>query len=170
MTQEDKEAGVLGIHIEVGDNLEFEEVFIIEAMALVQDNNGDFFIVGNIVFDRCLDSLEKPGFFPVRLTAQVDRELSVEFKGGNGGKGDIEGFIEVLVELFDKGSQVQSFTDSGKAGNEHEASFLLHIIQTSEELWSKRGHKDMFGVYVFAKWDIFEIVEGSNHFYPPEKR
>ena len=54
LSDEDNEGGVGGVHIEVGDNLKFIEVFVFKQMGFIKEDDGDLFMVSHIVMDTVL--------------------------------------------------------------------------------------------------------------------
>ncbi len=149
LSDKDKDGGVRGIDVEIGNNLKFEEVFIFEEMSFIEDDDGDFFIIRDKVSDRVLNGLKEDGFFPEREARESKTELAVEIHRSNGRERDIDGFKEIRVEGIEEASDMERFTCSGITCNKHKASVLFDKIEAAIEFMNGGGAKNIFSFNPF---------------------
>lgn len=162
LAREDEYGRINGIQVEIGDDLQFIEIFVFKKVRFIKNDYRDSFAVLYIICDSTLNSGKQLCFFIRRLCSKALAYLSIEFKIINCRQGDIEVFIEVLIEIGHKGPQVKGFPCTRQTCQKHQPPVLFHIFKSLKQLFGRLRQKDIFWVNVFWERIVFQIFKFSN--------
>ena len=160
LSGEDEDEGVVGIHLEVGQEPEFLQRPGLKEMSLIDDKEDGFaeLLFG---FQECLLDLGVDGAFGQSLREPQEAvDVIEEIGAAQGGQRGVVGCEEVIVERVDIASEGECFPHAGIAGEKKDAAPALDIIEPCKRFIEWFGIEGLGGFDIFVKRESFESEPG----------
>lgn len=143
LTGEDEQRGVSGIHVKIGEDLEFGKVFVFQEMSFIKDKDGDFFGVGDHVFDEQLNLAKEVSLKMTVLAIESVVDLAIEIEDIDGGERDVKRLERELGELLSKSPERGGFAGSGLTGEQKNAAMIFHVKETALQFFAGLRNKKL---------------------------
>jgi hypothetical protein len=151
LTGEDEDEGVVGVHLEIGQQPEFFEGAGLEKMSLVDDEkDGPTRTVPGFqkgLLDLAVDgALGESGRQPEEAVDVIQ-----EICPAQGGKGSIVGFEQILIESVHVATEGEGFAYPGISGQKQDAAAAFDIVKPGQGFLEGLCFEDILGLEVLIK-------------------
>lgn len=134
-------------------------------MGFIKDKDGDFFGLGDQVFDEELNLAKEVDLEVTVVAMEGLIDLTIEIEDIDGGEGDIKGLEREIRELLDKGPEGGGFAGAGLAGEEKDAAIIFHILESAVQFFAGLGNKELIRMNGLLKRESGEIPICLQHDY-----
>jgi hypothetical protein len=165
LTGEDKDEGVVGVHLEVGKQSEFFEGAGLKKMGLIDDQEDGFSRTLFGFQESLLDLTVDGAFGESRGETEETIYVIQQIRPTQGGKGGIVGFEKILIEGVHVAPQGEGLSHSGVSGEKQNASPAFDIIEPSHSFLEGFGLEDILGLEILIKRKRFEPKPSEEVFH-----
>jgi hypothetical protein len=165
LTGEDQDEGIVGVHLEVGEESQLFQRAGLEKMGLVDDEK-DSFSRTLLGFEKRFLDLAIDGAFG-ESGGQPKEAVDVIQKIGatQGGKGGIVGFEKILIQGVHIAPEGEGFAHPRVSGQKQDAAPAFDIIESGHGFLEGFRLEDILGLEIFIKREPFEAKPGEQVFH-----
>jgi len=162
---EDQDEGVVGVHLEVGQESEFFEGTGLEKMGLIDDQEDGLSRTLLGFQKRLLDLTVDGALGESRGQPEETIDVIQEIGATQGGKGGIVGFEKVLIESIDVAPEGEGLSYPGISGQKQDAAPPFDIIEPSHGFLEGFRLEDILGPEILIKREAFQSKPGKQVFH-----
>lgn len=170
LTGEDKDEGVVGVHLEVGQKPEFFEGTGLKQVRFIDDEEdgfaGSFFGLQESALDLGVDGAFGKPWSQAEKTINVVEQICA----AEGGKRGIEGFEEIHVEAVHIATKGDGFAHPRVPCEQQDTPSSFDVLQVGGAFSQGVGVEDVLGLDVFIKREVLESEPGEEVFHDGEVR
>jgi hypothetical protein len=165
LTGEDEDEGVVGVHLEVGQEPEFFQGTALKQVGFIDNEEdgfaGCFFGLQESALDLGVDG----AFGKPRRQAEETIDVIEEVSAAEGGKRGIEGLEQIPVEAVHVAAKGEGFAHPRVSCEQQDAPSSLDVLQAGGAFFQGVGMESVLGLDVFIKRKALEAEPGEEIFH-----